>query len=211
MFDIEYKGGNAVLITTKKSTLYLDPKLSIVRLSDPKLKNDVQVATEERFLVEASTAKLTVRGPGEYEVGEFTIKGTAARRHIDTEADVKKSTIYRIECEGVRIGVLGNIDPTLDDDQQEAIGVIDILILPVGGGGYTLDATAATALVRQLDPKVVIPVHYADGALRYEVPQATLDTFTKELGAPVETVGKYRVKSSAALPASLTLIEVTRS
>jgi L-ascorbate metabolism protein UlaG (beta-lactamase superfamily) len=65
--------------------------------------------------------------------------------------------------------------------------------------------------VRQIDPKVVIPIHYADSALKYEVPQDSLQTFVGELGAPVETVAKYKLKSAAALPESLTIIEVTRS
>jgi L-ascorbate metabolism protein UlaG (beta-lactamase superfamily) len=111
----------------------------------------------------------------------------------------------------VRVAVLGNIDPKLSEDQLEGIGVIDILILPVGGGGYTLDATSAASLVRQIDPKVVIPVHYADDALKYEVPQDTLETFVKELGAPVETAARYKVKAASSLPATLTVVEVTRS
>jgi hypothetical protein len=98
-----------------------------------------------------------------------------------------------------------------DEDQLEALGVVDIVIIPVGGGGYTLDPTAAADLVRQIDPKVVIPIHYADSALKYEVPQDSLQTFVGELGAPVETVAKYKLKSAAALPESLTIIEVTRS
>ena len=77
--------------------------------------------------------------------------------------------------------------------------------------GYTLDATGAVSLVRKISPKVVIPVHYADGALTYEVRQESLDLFAKELGVPVETVSKYKVKGAATLPGTLTLIEVTRS
>lgn len=212
MFDIEYKGGNGVVISTKKTSLYIDPKLSVVGLSDMKMKDGVQIATEERFLGDISQTILAIEGPGEYEVGDFVIKGTSARRHIDTDADAKKSTIYRIECEGVRIGLLGNIAPALDEEEQESLGVIDMLILPVGGGGYTLDATSAVTVVRQLDPKVVIPVHYADAKLRYEVPQDVLDTFVKELGAPVEEVGaKYKVKSSANLPSALTTVTIDRS
>jgi len=86
-----------------------------------------------------------------------------------------------------------------------------VVILPVGGGGYTLDATSAASIVRQIDPKVVIPVHYADAALKYEVPQDTLETFTKELGAPTEEVAKYKVKSASAVPEVLTTVIVARS
>jgi L-ascorbate metabolism protein UlaG (beta-lactamase superfamily) len=119
--------------------------------------------------------------------------------------------MYRVEIGDVRLAVLGNIESKLTEDQLESLGVIDLLILPVGGGGYTLDATSAAAIVRQIGPKAVIPVHYADSALQYEVPQDTLEVFTKELAAPVETVSKYKVKSAASIPQVLTVIELTRS
>ncbi len=211
MFDIEYKGGNTVVITTKKSTLITDPNQSVVGLKSAVIKGAITVATEARLDVEQLDARLTIEGPGEYEVGDFSIEGTAAQRHIDTDIDDKIATIYRIEVGDVRIGLLGNIAPKLSEDQLEAFGVIDLLILPVGGGGYTLDAAAAAALVRSIDPKAVIPVHYADSAVSYEVPQDELSTFISELGAPVETVAKYKIKSAASLPSVLSVIEVTRS
>lgn len=212
MFDIEYKGGNGVVISTKKITAVIDPKLSVVGLKDLSVKDAVEIATEARFVMNSDDAKLAIEGPGEYEMGDFSIRGVRATRHLDTEADEPIGTMYRIEISDVRIAVLGNISPKLHEDQLEELGIIDILILPVGGSGYTLDATSATTIVRQIDPKVVIPVHYSDAALKYEVPQDTLETFTKELAAPVESVGaKYKVKASSSIPQVLTVVEVARS
>lgn len=213
MFDIEYKGGNTVVISTKKATLIVDPKLSAVGLKDLSTKDAVVLATEPRFATNASDARLNIEGPGEYEVGDFSIRGAAAHRHIDTEAEESLATIYRVEVGDVRLGLLGNIAPKLNEDQLEELGVVDILILPVGGNGYTLDATSAATLVRQIDPKAVIPVHYADDALAYEVPQDILETFTKELAAPVDTEAgsKYKVKGASQLPQTLTVITVARS
>lgn len=211
MFDIEYKGANGVVIATKKTTALIDPKLSVVGLKDLSIKEAVEIATEERLATNGKDAQLCIEGPGDYELGDFSIKGASATRHIDTESDEKISTIYRILVGDVRIALLGNIAPKLSEDQLEVLGVVDMLIIPVGGGGYTLDATSAASLVRQIDPRVVIPTHYADGGIAYEVPQDTLDTFKKELGAPVETTAKYKVKSSASLPETLTIVEVTRS
>lgn len=211
MFDIEYKGGNGVVISTKKLDAVIDPKLSLVGLKDLSVKDAFEIGTEARFVTGSKDAQLAVEGPGDYELGPFSVKGMAATRHIDTEADEKLSTIYRIEVGDARIALLGNISSKLDEDQLEALGVVDILIIPVGGGGYTLDATSAASLVRQIDAKVIIPVHYADSALSYEVPQDTLETFVKELGAPVETTAKYKVKTAATLPVTLTIVEITRS
>lgn len=211
MFDIEYKGGNTVVISSKKATLVVDPKLSVVGLKDIKTKDEIELATESRFRVENSDARIIIDSPGEYEVGDFTIRGVAATRHIDTPESEKLSTIYRIECGDVRVAIIGNIAPKLNDEQLETIGVIDILIIPVGGGGYTLDATDAATVVRSIEPKVVIPVHYADSALNYEVPQEQVDVFAKELAAPVEQVAKLKVKSATTLPQSLTIQAVARS
>lgn len=212
MFDIEYKGGNGVVITSKKVQLVIDPNLSVVGLKNLSVKDAVEIATEPRFVVDEPTAKIHIEGPGEYEIGDASITGVRATRHIDTESDEKISTIYRIVVGDVRIALLGNVSPKLSEEQLEDIGVVDMLIIPVGGSGYTLDATSATTIVRQIDPKVVIPVHYANSALEYEVPQDTVDTFTKELAAPVEEAGsKYKVKSTATIPQVLTVVTIARS
>lgn len=211
MFEIEYRGGNGIVITTKKTTALIDPKLSLVGLKDLIVKDAVEIATEARFVVNGKDSQLVIEGPGDYELGDFSVRGVSATRHLDTESDEKVSTVYRIEVGDTRMALIGNIAPKLSEEQLEAIGVVDILILPVGGNGYTLDATSAAGIVRQVDPKVVIPTSYADSALSYEVPQDDLETFTKELGAPVETVSKYKVKSDSSLPATLTVVEITRS
>lgn len=211
MFEIEYKGGNTVLITTKKAVIVADPKLSVVGLKDVAIKEAIELATESRFAINSQDAKLLIEGPGEYGVADFHIHGIAAQRHLDSEDQEKASTMYRIEAGDVRLGVIGNIYENLSDDQLEALGVLDILIIPVGGNGYTLDATGAANLVRKIDPKVVIPVHYADKALTYEVAQEGLDLFTKELGVQIEQAAKYKVKSVISIPSTLTVVELTRS
>ncbi|MGK2896762.1 MAG: MBL fold metallo-hydrolase [Candidatus Saccharimonadales bacterium] len=210
MFDIEYKGGNSVVITTKKAILVVDPKLSLAGLKDISVKGAVQLGTEERLLVDSKGTRLTVEGPGEYEVADLSIHGVPAVRHIDTPDQGKKATIYRIEVGDVRIALLGNIADKLEEEQLEGLGLVDVLIIPVGGG-YTLDPTNAAALTRQIEAKAVIPIHYKDDALKYEVPQEELSVFATELGAPIETTAKLKVKSAASLPQVLTICEVTRS
>lgn len=211
MFEIEYKGANSIVISTKKTKLVVDPKLSIVGLKDLSTKEAVELATEGRFATSNQDATLLIDGPGEYGVAEFDIRGIPARRHLDSQSDGLASTMYRIEIGEVRIGIIGNIYEKLSDEQLEELGVLDILVVPVGGGGYTLDATGAAGIVRMIDPKIVIPVHYADKSLKYEVPQDELKLFIAELGAPVETVAKYKIKQLLVAPATLSVVEITRS
>jgi len=211
MLEIEYKGGNGIVLSTKKANLVVDPKLSVVGLKDMNVKDAIEVATEERFALKADSARLQIEGPGEYGVADFDIRGVAVQRHLDTDQDPKRSTIYRIVVGGFRVAVVGNMFGKLSEEQLEEIGVIDILIVPVGGGGYTLDPIGAVAVTRQIDPRVVIPVHYADDALKYEVPQAPVDEFVKDLGVDVEEVEKYKLKQISSIPAGLTLVKLARS
>ena len=191
MFDIEYKGGNTVVISTKKSSLVTDPKMSVNGEKDIVIKDGVELVN--------------------YEISDFTIAGYPEKRHIDGDSEGKKSVIYGIDISGIKIGLLGNIGPNISDDQLENLGVLDILILPIGGGGYTLDATSAASIARRSDAKVIIPVHYSDDGIKYEVPQSDFSLFAKELGSEVEKTSKYKVKSAATLPEKMTIVQIERT
>lgn len=207
--DIEYKGANCVTITTKKTTVIIDPRLSHVGLKDLIPKNAVVLATQNDLMsTGGGDDAVIVDRPGEYEVRDISIVGAAAERMIDHDKS-QQATLYRLVVGDVRFAVVGHVAAPLTDEQLEALGVIDVVIVPVGGSGYTLDAHQAVNVVRQIDPKVVIPTHYADKALTYEVPQMELEPFVKELGAPqVEKTPKWKLKM---LPEILTLVEIERT
>ena len=211
MFDVEYKGANAVVFTTKKTRVVFDPNVSVAGGKDVSAKGDIVVLTEER-LKTSTESKLLFGGPGEYEASDIALTGVAARRHIDTDEQGKQSTMYRMTIGDIRVAIVGNVAPKLSDDQLEALGVVDMLVIPVGGGGLTLDATDAAAMTRQIEPRAVVPVHFKDDALAYEMPQDAVDTFVKELGAGVLEAGpKFKVKNDASIPEQMTVILLTRS
>ena len=212
MFDIEYKGANAVIFTTKKLKVVVDPGLDIAGHKDVAVKDSVVLLTEDRLRPKSNDYRLLFDGPGEYEVGDVSIVGVAARRNIDAEDQGKASTIYRLTIDDTKIAVLGNIAPKLDDDQLEAIGMVDIVVVPVGGGGLTLDSKDAAAIVRQIEPKAVVPVHFDDPALKYEVPQDKADLIVTELSAGVIEAGpKFKLKNTSSIPDQLTVIMISRS
>ena len=212
MFDIEYKGANAVIFTTKKLKVVVDPGLDIAGHKDVAVKDSVVLLTEDRLRPKSNDFRLLFDGPGEYEVGDVSIVGVAARRNIDAEDQGKASTIYRLTIDDTKIAVLGNIAPKLDDDQLEAIGMVDIVVVPVGGGGLTLDSKDAAAIVRQIEPKAVVPVHFDDPALKYEVPQEKADLIVTELSAGVVEAGpKFKLKNTSSIPDQLTVIMISRS
>lgn len=206
--DIEYKGANCVLITTKKTTIVIDPRLSVAGLKDLTPKNAIVVATQADLLAHGDDA-IVIDGPGEYEVRDISVVGVAAERLIDHDATMQ-STIYRLTVSDITFAIVGHVGSPLSEEQLESLGVIDVAIIPVGGSGYTLDAHQAVSVLRQIDPKVVIPTHYSDKAMSYEVPQMDLEPFVKELSAVNhETLPKWKLKG--VLPDVLTLMELERT
>lgn len=216
MFDIEYKGGNCILITTKGRSLLVDGNLTAIGLKNLNIDNAVQVATNPRLQPEYpdTSNNLVLPGPGEYEVGDFAIKGipvqgaTAESSGQDEVSSV--NTMYRIEIGTVSVGVIGNIVTGLSDDQLEALGVIDILVVPVGGGGRTIGSDEAVKLIRMIEPKAVIPVHYSDPSINYPYEQDDVSKFLGELGIQAEQTTKLKIKGESSIPTTLTVYELTR-
>jgi L-ascorbate metabolism protein UlaG (beta-lactamase superfamily) len=205
--EFEFKGGNCVVITAKHGTIVIDGKLSTIGLKDVQPKDAIELATQVGFA--GADGRVTVDMPGEYEISDISIHGVAAARMIDYDGSLQ-ATMYRIAFPELSIAVLGHVATPLTDDQLESLGVVDVLIVPVGGGGYTLDAHHAVEIVHKINPKVIIPTHYADSHSHYEVPQDALEPFVKELGAAVEVSTKWKIKNGL-LPETQTVIELTRT
>lgn len=206
--DIEYKGANCVTISTKKVNITVDARLSTVGLKDITPKEAIAIATQVDFAVKSDEGVVVDR-PGEYEVRDISITGVGAQRLIDHDGS-KQATMYRVTLNDVTFAIIGHVVSPLTEEQLETLGVIDVAVVPVGGNGYTLDAHQAIEVVRQLDPKVVIPTHYADKAVNYEVPQMELEPFIKELGAEHEVMPTWKIKNGL-IPEVLTVIELTRT
>lgn len=206
--DIEYKGGNCIVITTKKGSIVIDPRLSTIGLKDISTKGSVAIATQQNLMLEGEV--LTIDRAGEYEVGDASVVGVPTMRMIDHEGP-KQATLYRIVVGGVSFAIVGHTAVPLTEDQLELLGVVDVAIVPVGGNGYTLDAHQAVGVVRQLDPRAVIPTHYADQGTKYEVAQMDLEPFIKELAAPGHDItAKWKIKNGI-MPEQLSVIQIERS
>ena len=120
-----------------------------------------------------------VTGPGEYEISGVLIIGI--NTFHDAEGGIKrgKNTVYLIEVDEIAICHLGDLGHVLTAEQVEEIDNVDVLLLPVGGVS-TINAPMAAEVVRQLEPKVVIPMHYKTRALKWEL--EPVDRFLKEIG-----------------------------
>jgi L-ascorbate metabolism protein UlaG (beta-lactamase superfamily) len=136
-----------------------------------------------------------VSGPGEYEVKGVFIQGIPSF-HDDKEGKEKgQNTIYVIETEEMRICHLGDLgQKQLTDEQLEKIDSVDILMIPVGGG-YTIDSSAAQKIISQIEPLVVIPMHYDIPKLKIKLDDVS--NFLKAMGnKSAVPQDKFVVKSS---------------
>jgi L-ascorbate metabolism protein UlaG (beta-lactamase superfamily) len=144
---------------------------------------------------EVVPARLTFDGPGEYEVSDISIIGIPARAHMDESESMHSATMYKLIIGEISILVTGHIYPEVNDSLLERIGIVDVMIVPVGGNGYTLDSVGALKIIKEIEPKLIIPTHYADKDLNLPVPQVDLASALKEIGMePKETVSKLKLK-----------------
>jgi L-ascorbate metabolism protein UlaG (beta-lactamase superfamily) len=121
-----------------------------------------------------------VAGPGEYEISGVLIIGIATFHDRERGRERGKNTVYVMEIDEISVCHLGDLGHVLTAEQVEEIDNVDVLLLPVGGVS-TIDAPAAAEIVRQLEPKVVIPMHYKTQALSGEL--EPVEGFLKEVGA----------------------------
>ncbi|HUD05722.1 MAG TPA: MBL fold metallo-hydrolase [Candidatus Saccharimonadales bacterium] len=191
--ELQFHGANCLTLNTKQARVTIDDNLAELG-STPVLKaNDIAIFTQQHS-VPKEIPKLVVDGPGEYEVSGISIQGMKVRSHIDTEQE-KTGNLYKIQVDDLRLVVTGHIYPDLTDTQLETIGTVDILCIPVGGNGYTLDGEGALKLIKKIEPKIVIPTHYADNSLKYPVAQQSLKEALESLGMePKETLNKLKIK-----------------
>ena len=120
-----------------------------------------------------------VAGPGEYEISSVMIIGMATFHDAEGGSRRGKNTVYIMDVDEISVCHLGDLGHALTAERSEEIGEVDVLMIPVGGVS-TIDATTAAEVVRQLAPRVVVPMHYKTEALQRGL--EPVDRFLKEMG-----------------------------
>ncbi|MDB5181691.1 MAG: Zn-dependent hydrolase [Candidatus Saccharibacteria bacterium] len=207
--DIQFYGANCLVFSTKGVRVVIDDNLADLGGKSVTKPGDIVIFTGAHGDPKVET-KITVDGPGEYEVSDVSIYGIPARAHMD-EAGAHTATMYKVLTKDLSIFIPGHVYPDLSDDQLESIGMVDVMAIPVGGSGYTLDAIGALKLIKKIEPKLIIPTHFDAKGLNYPVPQQDLQHVLHEISMePKETTAKLRLKSSE-LPDVTQLVVLERS
>ena len=119
-----------------------------------------------------------ITGPGEFEIGGVFITGVQTNGHGKKTEGELRNTLYVFDYDGITIAHLGDLQRVPSQTEIEALGAVNVALVPVGGGGG-LNAAKAAEVISLLEPNIVIPMHYATKDVNLKLD--SLDKFLKEM------------------------------
>lgn len=191
--EIKYFGHSSFQIKTREGRLVTDPfDPEMVGLRFPKTEADIVTISHHHLdhdrakMVNSPVdgEKLVIDLPGEYEKNGIRVFGFKSFHDNKKGEERGENILYKIEAEAISVLHCGDLGVVLEDSFVDAIGGVDILLIPVGGF-YTIDPAEAVELVKKFEPSLVIPMHYKTtkhnqknfGSI------APVDEFLKKMGA----------------------------
>ena len=217
MAKITWAGQSCFQISVSNSRehsadIVIDPFDESIGLKLPNFSADIVLVSHEHKdhnnIKGVKGTPFLIAGPGEYEVKEVFVKGIPS---FHDESDGKErglNTIYLIDAEGIRFCHLGDIgQKQLTDEQLEKLDVVDVLMIPVGGK-YTISSSEASKIIGQIEPKIVIPMHYGLPKLKDELEDVA--KFLKTMGKnSVTPQDKFVVKTSTLPKDGMEIVVLT--
>ncbi|HLQ15428.1 MAG TPA: MBL fold metallo-hydrolase [Candidatus Eisenbacteria bacterium] len=196
--DVTWLGHGCFRLRGRSAAVVTDPFPPAIGLKLPKLDADLVTISHEHEnhnYTQVMRDSYEIRGPGEYEVAGVSVIGVPTFHDAQKGAKHGRNTVYLIEIDDVRVCHLGDLGHALDDAEAEAISAPDVLLVPVGGH-TSINAAQAAEIVRQLEPRYVVPMHYAIPGLKLELDP--LDRFLKEMAVTAsEPQPKLSVQASS--------------
>jgi len=213
---LKYLGHASFLITASDGArIIADPYESgyrngMISYGPIKEKADVVFITHEHgdhnYLGDIQGSPQVLRGPGVHQAKGIEFKGIATFHDNVQGAERGRNTIFCFTIDGIRVCHMGDLGHWLSQPQITEMGNVDVLMLPVGGAS-TINATLATEVVRKIEPRIVIPMHYKTEKTTRELDG--VDLFLKEMGqSGIEPKARVSVTRSN-LPASLQVYVLT--
>lgn len=148
-----------------------------------KLKADIVTVSHDapghNFVAGVKGKSQVLTGPGEYEIGGVFITGVQTNGHAKRAEGEPRNTLYVFDFDGVTVAHLGDLQRVLSQTEVEMLGSVQVVLVPVGGGGG-LSASKAVEVISLLEPGIVIPMHYSTSASL--LPLAPVNKFLKEMG-----------------------------
>lgn len=178
---ITYHGLSCFKIQSGEITAAIDPPSKKSGLKTPRFQSDVILVThdhdrhngaEELMEKSSKDSVFLINSPGEYEIKNFIVNGIGSFHDSFSGEKYGKNTIYYLDIENIKLCHMGDFGESKVNAQiKEQIGKIDILFMPIGGE-TVIDTSKSVDMITDLEPKIVIPMHYKD--------EKTLQEFLKE-------------------------------
>ncbi len=164
-------------------TIITDPyDHNVIGYAPLKLKGDIVTVSHDapghNHISAVKGDPYIIRGPGEYEIGGVFVTGvhTNGRRRAEDEP---YNTLYVYKFEELSVAHLGDLRRVPTQPEVEALGQVDVALVPVGGEGGLTPAKAAE-VISILEPGIVIPMHYQTPQMVLKL--LPLNRFLKEMG-----------------------------
>jgi L-ascorbate metabolism protein UlaG (beta-lactamase superfamily) len=188
MPDVQFLGHACVRLRGREGTVLCDPFSRAIGLDIGKPTAHIVTVSHDHPDHNYTAAVRPLRdqlfvidAPGEYEASGVLITGVRTYHDKDKGAERGFNTVFTIHLDDVTFCHLGDLGHELSQSQIEAIGDVDVLFVPVGGG-ETIGPAEASSVIAQLEPRIVVPIHYANTQLSFEYDLAPLEKFTHEMG-----------------------------
>ena len=198
--EITWHGLSCFRLTERSlATVVTDPyDHNAVGFEPLKVRGEIVTVSHDapghNFVASVKGRSRVITGPGEFEIGGVFITGVQTNRKSKSSTDELRNTLYVFDYEGVTVAHLGDVQKVPNQTEIENLGGVNVVLVPVGGGGG-LNAAKAAEIVSLLEPGFVIPMHY-------KVPESNLELdplnrFIKEMGVgTVEPIPSLKVTRS---------------
>lgn len=180
--EINWYGHSSFRLRDRDIAIVTDPYDKTLGLTLPRVRADLITISHEHpdhnCIKQVKGEPVVLSGPGEYEIKGIFITGIASASPKKA-AEGGDNTIFVFEFDGVTVCHLGDLDHVPAQEQIEALGDVHVLLVPVGGGN-TIGAAQAGEVISLLEPRIVVPMHYALPELQVKLDPVS--KFFKEMG-----------------------------
>jgi L-ascorbate metabolism protein UlaG (beta-lactamase superfamily) len=213
--QITYLGHSSFKIKTKKAIIITDPFNDYIGFKMPKTKADIVTISHDHKdhnnIKAIEGGPFIIDAPGEYEVLGVSIFGISSFHDSSKGEERGKNTIYSIHAGGLTLCHLGDFGQAeITDKQLEEVNGVDVLFIPVGST-YTIGPKKAVKIINQIEPKIVIPMHYRQKGMSASFEKLfTLKDFLQEVEAKEVAKQSRLIVSQSGMPEERKIIPLSR-
>ena len=197
--DIVWYGHSCFRISERgQAAIITDPFGQELGYEVPRLKADIVTVSHDapghNFLAALKGYDHVISGPGEYEIGGVFILGIAT--YDQSQENPRHNVVYVFDYNSLVVAHMGDLDHVPSQSMIDALGPVDVALIPVGGG-KSLSSSQAAEVVSLLEPSIVVPMHYRTDVLQ-SMELDPVDRFLKEMGInTIQEETLLRVSSSS--------------